>query len=55
LPETEKTTCEGCRKQKEHVLTVLPFEVVEKIVDKPLRIRGVAMVAGMSRNFNVYT
>jgi hypothetical protein len=34
---------------------VLPFSVVEKIVDKPLRIRGIAMTAGMSRNFNIYT
>ncbi len=55
MPENEKSACEGCKKQKEHVLTVLPFQVVEKIVDKPLRIRGVAMVAGMSRNSNVYT
>ncbi len=51
----EKSACEGCKKQKQHVLTVLPFQVIEKIVDKPLRIRGVAMVAGMSRNSNVYT
>jgi hypothetical protein len=55
LPENEESAPEGCRKAKEHVLTVLPFQVLEKIVDKPLRIRGVAMVAGMSRNFNVYT
>jgi hypothetical protein len=55
LPELEKSACEGCRKQKEHVLTVFQFEVVEKIVDKPLRIRGVAMVAGMSRNSNYYS
>ena len=34
---------------------ILPFRVLEKIVDKPLRIRGVAMTAGMSRNFNIYT
>jgi len=33
----------------------LPFAVLEKLVDKPLRIRGVAMTAGMSRNFNIYT
>jgi flagellin-like hook-associated protein FlgL len=39
----------------EHFSAVLPFSVVEKIVDKPLRIRGVAMAVGMSRNFNVYT
>ena len=42
-------------KVKEHVRAVLPFKVLEKIVDKPLRIRGVAMTAGMSRNFNIYT
>jgi len=40
---------------KEHVYAVLPFAVTEKILEKPLRIRGVAMTAGMSRNFNIYT
>ncbi|MEM3641985.1 MAG: hypothetical protein QXH37_08710, partial [Candidatus Bathyarchaeia archaeon] len=40
---------------REHVLAVLPFKVLEKIVDKPLRIKGVAMTVGMSRNFNIYT
>ncbi|MGQ9624281.1 MAG: hypothetical protein ACUVT9_02805 [Candidatus Bathycorpusculaceae bacterium] len=40
---------------KEHVSAILPFKVLEKIVDKPLRIKGVAMTAGISRNFNVYT
>ncbi|MBX5328644.1 MAG: hypothetical protein QHH18_07305 [Candidatus Bathyarchaeota archaeon] len=39
---------------KEHVSAILPFKVLEKIVEKPLRIRGVAMTAGMSRNFNIY-
>jgi hypothetical protein len=33
----------------------LPIKVLEKIVDKPLRIRGVALRSGMSRNFNIYT
>ena len=47
--------CEDCKRTVEHVSAVLPFSVLEKIVDKPLRIRGVAMAAGMSRNFNVYT
>jgi len=41
-------------KVKEHVSAILPFKVLEKIVDKPLKIRGVAMTAGMSRNFNIY-
>ncbi len=40
---------------REHVYAVLPFKISEKIVDKPLRIRGVAMTTGMSRNFNIYT
>jgi len=42
-------------KVREHVSAILPFNVLEKIVDKPLKIRGVAMTAGMSRNFNIYT
>ena len=42
-------------KVKEHVSAILPFKVLEKIVDKPLRIRGIAMTSGMSRNFNIYT
>jgi hypothetical protein len=40
---------------KEHVYAVLPFAIAEKIIEKPLRIRGLAMTAGMSRNFNIYT
>ena len=40
---------------KEHISVILPFQVLEKIVDKPLRIRGIAITSGMSRNFNVYT
>ena len=34
---------------------VLPFRVLEAAEGKPLRIAGVAMTAGMSRNHNVYT
>jgi hypothetical protein len=40
---------------KEHVYAVLPFTISEKIMEKPLRIRGLAMTTGMSRNFNIYT
>jgi hypothetical protein len=40
---------------KEHLRAVFPFTVAEKIVDKPLRIQGLAMTIGMSRNFNIYT
>jgi hypothetical protein len=39
---------------RRHVSAILPFHVLEKIVDKPLRISGIAMTAGMSRNFNIY-
>ncbi len=39
---------------KEHVYAVLPFTITGKIMEKPLRIRGIAMTAGMSRNF-IYT
>jgi hypothetical protein len=40
---------------KEHVYAALPFTITEKIMEKPLRIRGLAMTTGMSRNFNIYT
>jgi hypothetical protein len=40
---------------KEHIFAVLPFTFSEKVMDKPLRIQGLAMTTGMSRNFNVYT
>ncbi len=40
---------------KEHLYALLPFVVAEKVVDKPLKIRGLAMTAGISRNFNIYT
>ena len=40
---------------KEHLCAVLPFTIAEKILDKPLRIEGLAMTIGMSRNFNIYT
>lgn len=40
---------------RKHVSALVPFQIAEKIVDKPLRIRGIALTTGMSRNFNVYT
>jgi hypothetical protein len=40
---------------KEHIATILPFQVIEKVLDKPLKIRGIAMTTGISRNFNIYT
>lgn len=39
----------------EHLCTVFPFSIAEKILDKPLRIQGVAMTVGISRNLNIYT
>ncbi|MEM3726011.1 MAG: hypothetical protein QXK98_04005, partial [Candidatus Bathyarchaeia archaeon] len=42
-------------KRREHFCAIVPFRVLEKVVDKPLRIKGIALTAGMSRNFNIYT
>jgi hypothetical protein len=47
--------CSGCKHVKEHNASLLPFKVIESTADKPLRIGGIAMAAGMSRNFNIYT
>ena len=53
--EKAKEWFERHHRGKEHFLAVLPFKVLEKIVEKPLRIKGVALTAGMSRNLNIYT
>ncbi|MFA5366250.1 MAG: hypothetical protein WC325_13800, partial [Candidatus Bathyarchaeia archaeon] len=45
----------GCKHAVEHLSAILPFSVLEKVTDKPLRIRGIAMCTGMSRNLNIYT
>jgi hypothetical protein len=51
-----QTCCRDCKgKIREHIASILPFRVLEAASDKPLRISGVAMAAGISRNFNVYT
>jgi hypothetical protein len=42
----------GLNVGREHFLFIAP--ILEKVVDKPLRIRGIAISAGMSRNFNIY-
>ncbi|MCS7124764.1 MAG: hypothetical protein NZ932_05065 [Candidatus Bathyarchaeota archaeon] len=42
------------RSGAEHFVAVLPFKVVERVAEKPLRIRGIALTAGMSRNLNIY-
>ncbi|MCW3998739.1 MAG: hypothetical protein NWE93_00685 [Candidatus Bathyarchaeota archaeon] len=40
----------------EHVCAPnVPFSVEEKMLEAPLRISGLAMTVGMSRNFNIYT
>jgi hypothetical protein len=49
------TTINSERRTIEHFHAILPFQIIEKIVNKPLRIKGVAITAGMSRNFNIYT
>ncbi len=47
--------CKDCKHVREHVASLLPFKVLEAMSDKPLRLRGVAMCSGMSRNHNIYT
>lgn len=37
---------------REHLCCLTP--ILEKIMDKPLKIRGIALSAGMSRNLNIY-
>ncbi len=52
----DSCSCEKCNKKvSEHLASLLPFRVLEDLADRPLRIGGVALVVGMSRNFNVYT
>jgi len=53
--KTVKQERDELKRANEHFSAVLPFSVLEKMTDKPLRIRGVAMTAGISRNFNIYT
>ena len=47
--------CRDCKRVRERVASVLPFRVLEATVGKPLRIGGVALTVGLSRNLNVYT
>ena len=47
--------CTACKRVREHVASLLPFKILESIAGMPLRIGGVALAAGLSRNFNVYT
>jgi len=46
--------CNECKRVHEHLASILPFKLLETVSGEPLRITGVAMAAGMSRNFNVY-
>jgi hypothetical protein len=48
-------SCKDCKRVKDHVASLLPFNVVEALSGELLRIRGVAMCSGMSRNHNIYT
>jgi len=50
-----QTKCKDCKRSLEHFSAVLPFSILEKIVDKPLKIGGIAVTMGLSKNFNIYT
>lgn len=52
---SEGSGCGKCKRVHEQIAQILPFRVLEAAEGKPLRIAGVAMTAGMSRNHNVYT
>jgi hypothetical protein len=43
------------KRVREHLSSLLPFTVLEAMSGKPLRILGIAMCTGMSRNLNIYT
>jgi hypothetical protein len=45
--DTGMEACKGCKQTAEHMTTIFPFQILEKMADKPLRIRGVAMTAGV--------
>jgi hypothetical protein len=48
--------CKDCKRVREHIASVLPVRILEAAAaGKSLRIAGVAMAAGISRNFNIYT
>jgi hypothetical protein len=49
------SSCKNCKRVREHVASLLTFRVLESTVGARLRIAGVAMAAGISRNFNIYT
>jgi len=54
--EKAKTWFEQHQPKREHVSMLTPFVIVkESLLVKPLKTRGIAMVAGISRNFNIYT
>jgi len=54
--EKAKAWFEQHQPKREHVSMLTPFVIVkESLLVKPLKTRGVAMVAGVSRNFNIYT
>jgi len=42
-------------KRREHLCAVMPFKILEKVVYKPLRSRGVVPTACMRRHLNFYT
>jgi hypothetical protein len=52
---SEGLGCGKCKRTHERIDAILSFRVLEAVEGKPLRIAGVAMTAGMSRNRNVYT
>lgn len=43
-------------KTREHLNIISPIKIVkESLLETPLRVRGIAITTGMSRNYNIYT
>ncbi|NIR15992.1 MAG: hypothetical protein GWN86_19530 [Desulfobacterales bacterium] len=47
----EHQTQRGC----EHFNVLMPFHVMRKMTDEPLKIRGVASIAGIDKNMHIIT
>lgn len=40
---------------REHVSVLTPFQIMQKIADRPLKICGVATIAGIDKNQHIIT
>lgn len=43
------------QRARERVSVLMPFQIMQKMTDKPLKIRGVATIAGIDKNMHIIT